>query len=197
MKILGITGGIGSGKSTVLSILREKYDAFVIEADKVGHQVMEPGGPCYEPVIGLFGKEVIKDDLSIDRSKVSDVVFQVAEKRELLNGIIHPAVKRRILEMIREQEALGRKMVVVEAALLLEDNYQEFCSEVWYVCTDMETRIGRLMESRGYSRSKCLNIIRSQKEDSWYRDRTDFVLENNGSMEDLLRKIQERLDGTE
>ncbi len=197
MKILGITGGIGSGKSTVLSILREKYDAFVIEADKVGHQVMEPGGPCYEPVIGLFGKEIIKDDLSIDRSKVSDVVFQVAEKRELLNGIIHPAVKRRILEMIREQEALGRKMVVVEAALLLEDNYQEFCSEVWYVCTDLETRIGRLMESRGYSRSKCLNIIRSQKEDSWYRDRTDFVLENNGSMEDLLRKIQERLDGTE
>ena len=94
MKVIGITGGIGAGKSTVLHILEQEWNAFVLEADKVGHQVMEPGGCCYEAVIRLFGEQVIKNDKTIDRKKVSDVVFHVAEKRDALNQVIHPAVKK-------------------------------------------------------------------------------------------------------
>ena len=98
MKTIGITGGVGAGKSTVLAYLEEKYNAFVIQADEVGHIVMAPGQECYQPVIDLFGKDVIKNDKTIDRKRVSDVVFEQPDFLSRLNGIIHPAVKRYITE---------------------------------------------------------------------------------------------------
>ena len=130
MKVIGITGGIGAGKSTVLHILEQEWNAFVLEADKVGHQVMEPGGCCYEAVVRLFGEQVIKNDKTIDRKKVSDVVFHVAEKRDALNQVIHPAVKKEIRERLAQEQENGRTLSVVEAALLLEDHYQEICDEI-------------------------------------------------------------------
>ena len=92
MKTIGITGGVGAGKSTVLAYLEKKYNAFVIQADEVGHIVMAPGQECYQPVIDLFGKDVIKNDKTIDRKRVSDVVFEQPDFLSRLNGIIHPAV---------------------------------------------------------------------------------------------------------
>ena len=93
MKIIGITGGVGAGKSTILDYLSQKYDAYVIQADKIGHLVMEPGGLCYEHVIALFGRQIIKNDKTIDRKQVSDVVFGNELMRQSLDAIIHPAVK--------------------------------------------------------------------------------------------------------
>ena len=111
MKIIGITGGVGAGKSTVLAYLEKKYNAFVIQADEVGHIVMEPGQECYQPVIDLFGKEVIKNDKTIDRKRVSDVVFGQPVFLTRLNGIIHPAVKQYILESLRGTEKKREKAV--------------------------------------------------------------------------------------
>lgn len=113
MKTIGITGGVGAGKSTVLAYLEEKYNAFVIQADEVGHIVMAPGQECYQPVIDLFGKDVIKNDKTIDRKRVSDVVFEQPDFLSCLNGIIHPAVKRYILKSLEEQKKEGRKLCVV------------------------------------------------------------------------------------
>ena len=96
MKIIGLTGGVGAGKSTVLEFLQKDWDAFVLQADQVGHFVMEPGRECYEPIIRLFGKEIIKEDKTIDRRRVSDVVFSQKEKLDALNKIVHPAVRRYI-----------------------------------------------------------------------------------------------------
>ena len=101
MKIIGITGGVGAGKSTVLNYLEKHLSACVIQADQVGHQVMEPGGRCYDQVISLFGKKIIKSDKTIDRKAVSDVVFCNEQMRCRLNEIIHPAVKAFILEKNR------------------------------------------------------------------------------------------------
>ena len=162
MKTIGITGGVGAGKSTVLAYLEEKYNAFVIQADEVGHIVMAPGQECYQPVIDLFGKDVIKNDKTIDRKRVSDVVFEQPDFLSRLNGIIHPAVKRYILKSLEEQKKEGRKLCVVEAALFLEEHYQEFCDEVWYIHTDEEIRIQRLMKNRGYTREKSLGIMNNQ-----------------------------------
>ena len=197
MKIIGITGGVGAGKSTVLAFLRERYDAFVIQADEVGHLVMKPGMECYEPVIRLFGKDVIKNDKTIDRKKVSDVVFGQPDMLQKLNEIIHPAVKRYILRCLEEQKENERKHCVVEAALFLEENYQEFCDEVWYVYTEEEIRIQRLMESRGYSREKSLGIIRNQVSDQVFREHTDYVIENNGDLSDTRRQIREGIERNE
>ena len=193
MKVIGITGGIGAGKSTVLQILKEEWDACVIEADKVGHQVMEPGGCCYDEVIRLFGTGIIKNDKTIDRKRVSDVVFQEAGKREALNEVIHPAVKKEIRERLRQEKERGRKLSVVEAALLLEDHYEEICDEIWAVCTDKEIRIRRLMESRGYSREKCESIMAAQQTDEYYLERADFVISNNGGPEFIRQAVAERL----
>ena len=191
MKIIGITGGVGAGKSTVLAFLKEKYQAYVILADEVGHLVMEPGEECYEPVIRLFGKDVIKNDKTIDRKQVSDVVFGQPDMLLKLNGIIHPAVKRYILKMLQEQKKAGRALCIVEAALLLEEHYEEFCDEVWYVHTDSEIRIKRLMESRGYTREKSIGIIRNQASEEFFRAHADYIIENNGDLEKTWKQIEE------
>ncbi|MFR7320446.1 MAG: dephospho-CoA kinase [Blautia massiliensis (ex Durand et al. 2017)] len=97
MRVIGVTGGVGAGKSTVLGILEEEFQAYVIQADQLGHILMEPGEECYDAVIALFGKEIIKKDKTIDRRRISDVVFTDKDMLLKLNGIIHPAVKQRIL----------------------------------------------------------------------------------------------------
>ena len=191
MKTIGITGGVGAGKSTVLAYLEEKYNAFVIQADEVGHIVMAPGQECYQPVIDLFGKDVIKNDKTIDRKRVSDVVCEQPDFLSCLNGIIHPAVKRYILKSLEKQKEEGRKLCVVEAALFLEEHYQEFCDEVWYIHTDEEIRIQRLMKNRGYTREKSLGIIGNQAREDYFRAHTDFVVENNGNVEKTWKQIDE------
>lgn len=191
MRTIGITGGVGAGKSTVLDYLESHFDACVIQADKVGHFLMEPGEECYASVVHLFGKQVIKQDKTIDRRQVSDVVFSQPVLLEKLNSIIHPAVKRYILRKLEEESAQGRRLCVVEAALLLEDNYQVFCDEIWYVHTDKEIRIGRLMESRGYTREKAEGIILSQATEEFFRSHADYVIENSGDLEKTYRQIEE------
>lgn len=194
MKIIGITGGVGAGKSTVLDYLETHCGAFVIQADKAGHLVMESGEECYEPVIALFGKEIIKSDKTIDRKRVSDVVFSRTDMLEKLNGIIHPAVKRYILRQLDRQKKEGRALAVVEAALLLEEHYQDFCDEVWYVHTDVPIRIQRLMDTRGYSLEKARSIIANQAPEEFFRANTDYTIENNGNLEETYRQIQEGID---
>ena len=191
MKIRGITGGVGAGKSTVLDHLEKQYNACVLQADKIGHLVMEPGGICYGQVIALFGKQIIKNDKTIDRKMVSDVVFAHEEMRQKLDDIIHPAVKSYILDKIEEQKKAGCTLMIVEAALLLEDHYDAFCDKVWYIHTDQEIRIERLMSSRGYTREKAENIIARQATEGFFREHADYIIQNNGDLDETWRQIEE------
>ena len=191
MITIGITGGVGAGKSTVLDFLEQEYQAYVMKADEIGHLVMEPGQSCYEPVIALFGKQVIKNDKTIDRRLVSDVVFSHPDMLEKLNHIIHPAVKEYIRRQLALKKEEGQRICVVEAALLLEDHYEEFCDTVWYIHTDSEIRIRRLMESRGYTREKSMSIIASQAPEEFFRAHTDYVVANNADLEETWQQIRE------
>ena len=191
MITIGITGGVGAGKSTVLDFLEERYQAYVMKADEIGHLVMEPGQACYEPVTALFGKQVIKEDKTIDRRQVSDVVFSHPEMLEKLNQIIHPAVKQYIREQLLLKKQQGQKVCVVEAALLLEDHYDAFCDKVWYIHTDQEIRIERLMSSRGYTREKAENIIARQATEGFFREHADYIIQNNGDLDETWRQIEE------
>ena len=198
MRVIGVTGGVGAGKSTVLGIMEEDFQAYVIQAGPAwSHSDGNRGEECYDAVIALFGKEIIKKDKTIDRRRISDVVFTDKDMLLKLNGIIHPAVKQRILDLLGEQKEAGREICVVEAALFLEENYQEFCDEVWYVYTEEEIRIRRLMESRGYSREKSLGIIRNQVSDQVFREHTDYVIENNGDLKGTRRQIREGIERNE
>lgn len=136
-------------------------------------------------------KKYCKNDNTIDRKAVSDVVFCNEQMRCRLNEIIHPAVKAFILERIEEEQKNGRGLFVVEAALLLEDHYDTICHKIWYIHTDQEIRIQRLMESRGYSRQKAESIIASQASEAYFRSHADYVVTNNGLLDETYRQIDE------
>ncbi len=192
-QILGITGGIGSGKSEVLRILQEEYGAEVIKADIVAHELMEPGQEVYRQVIAAFGREILHPDGRIDRSLLGRLVFGREEKRQLLNRLTHPAVKQEILRRIADSRTA---FLVIEAALLLEEHYEEICEEIWYVYADWETRFARLADSRGYTRKRAQAIMdRQLSEDDW-RKRCQATVDNSGSLEqlrtELARLLQER-----
>ncbi len=191
MKVIGLTGGVGAGKSTVLAYIEKICSAVVIQADQAGHLVMAPGERCYEPMIALFGKQIIKKDKTIDRRMVSDVVFGDERMRQKLNALLHPAIREYILEKIGEERKKGKELVVVEAALLLEDHYDDFCDKIWWVYAEKEVRIARLMESRGYTREKAENIMIRQASDSFFRQHADFIVKNNGDLEETYRQVEE------
>ena len=187
MKIIGITGGVGSGKSGVLSLLKKKYDAYILEADKLAHVLMQPDGPTYHPIIDCFGVEIVASDGSIDRKKLGAIVFHDADKLERLNAITHPAVRTEIDRQIAAaRQTGGYTYFALEAALLLEEGYDAVCDEIWYIYVDSETRIQRLMAGRGYSREQCISIFESQSDDSYYRSHSRYVINNSKDFENLI-----------
>ncbi len=194
MKIIGITGGVGSGKSGVLSLLKKKYDAYILEADKLAHVLMQPDGPTYHPIIDCFGVEIVASDGSIDRKKLGAIVFHDADKLERLNAITHPAVRTEIDRQIAAaRQTGGYTYFALEAALLLEEGYDAVCDEIWYIYVDSETRIQRLMAGRGYSREQCISIFESQSDDSYYRSHSRYVINNSKDFENTELQIDNLL----
>ena len=191
MKILGITGGVGCGKSTVLHYLEEAYGAFLIECDQVAKDLQEPGEACWQPMIDLFGEQIAGQDQSIDRSAVAKMVFQNEDLRKKLNAIVHPAVKERVQQLIEAHA--DSPLIVIEAALLIEDGYKEICDELWYIYADEEIRASRLKASRGYSDEKIRDIMKSQNDDAVFRANCDYVIENNGDLEITRKQIIEKI----
>ena len=189
MKVFGITGGVGAGKSEVLTYLGQNYDATVIQADEAGYLVMLPGGECYGEIVKLFGRQITTETGELDRKRIAEIVFQDEEKLKALNAIVHPAVKRYIKKAIAAAEKAGTEYVFVEAALLIEEKYDEICDELWYIYTTEENRRKRLMESRGYSKEKVAQIFQSQLSEETYRKYCATVIDNNGAKEDAIRQV--------
>ncbi len=194
MKIIGVTGGVGAGKSTVLNYLESRYGAKLILADLVGHEVMEPGQEAYGQVVKAFGPEVVSAEGTIDRKALGAIVFADEKKRMILNRIIHPAVRQEILRRLEEAKLSHLSSVVVEAALFLEENYDAFCDETWYIYTDEKIRRQRLKENRGYSDERVDQIFRSQKTHEEFQERCQFMIDNNGSEEETFRQIDRRMN---
>lgn len=193
MKVIGVTGGVGAGKSTVLEYLKEKYHAKVILADVVGHEVMEPGKDAYDRIVKTFGSGILSEDRKIDRKVLGAVVFSDKDKLMKLNAIVHPEVKREIRRRIAQAETAGETYAVVEAALFLEENYDAFCDETWYIYTNEEQRRARLKESRGYTDDRIDQILSNQKTHEEFLNRCQFMIDNNGAAEDTRRQIDKRM----
>lgn len=194
MKIIGITGGIGAGKSTILSILKAEYHAYVLEADQVAHDIMEPGQRAYTRIVSTFTDAILDEDGRIHRGRLAEVVFQNPDRLKALNEIVHPEVKHFVLEAIQNCRKAGDiPIFVIEAALLIEDGYQEICDELWYVYVPEEIRVRRLMEARNYSREKCEAVMGSQSSDAFYRSHCTHVIENYHSLENTKKQLEELL----
>ncbi len=191
--VIGITGGVGCGKSAVLSILEENFNAYIIDADKVAHRLMEPLNPAYDKIIACFGEAVKDRGGFIDRKKLGQIVFNHKEKLKCLNSIVHPMVKEAIMEEIRDINSL-KTLIAVEAALFIEAGYMDICDELWYIYTDNESRIERLIKSRGYTREKTESIISSQLSDSEFRRHCHIIIDNSGSRADTKAQIAAALN---
>ena len=191
MKFIGITGGVGAGKSAILEYIAEHYNAKVMLADEIAHDLMMPGTKCYDTIKEAFGAEdIFLPDGSFDRLKMAQVIFSDETKREQMNGIVHPAVKAYVIaEAKRERQEGTLALLVLEAALLIEEHYDEICDELWYIYTREEIREARLMESRGYSREKVQQIFSSQLKEAEYRKHCSVVIDNNEGLEEMQRQI--------
>lgn len=185
MKVISITGGVGSGKSEVLRVLKEEFGARIILADEVAHQLMEPGQKGYQKVVEALGTSFLMEDGSVDRKKLAAVIFSDKKALETMNSIIHPMVWD---EIQQEINCSKEQYVVVEAALFDEEHNAMF-DEIWYVYTSKENRIRRLMASRGYSEEKCLDIMKNQASEDEYRRLAKHVLDNNGTVEEIRGQI--------
>ncbi len=196
MRVIGVTGGVGAGKSMILEILKKDYGARLLPADEIGRELMEPEGACFAPVTGAFGKAVVGADGRMNRGKLAEMVFGDKEALGRLNGIIHPAVRREIecrLHKWTEEEEKGadekEHLAIIESAILLEAGYEDICGEIWYVYASEKTRIRRLMESRGYTRERCFHVMENQMGDAWFRNRASAVIDNDGDIESVREQI--------
>lgn len=192
--ILGITGGIGTGKSTVLNILKEKYNFIIFEADKIAHEVMNPNGIAYNEIVDYFGDEILYSDSSIDRKKMSSIVFNNKEKLEKLNSIVHPAVIKEILQRIEKNKALGYDDFVIEAALLIESGCSKVCDMVWYVYADESVRVERLIKNRNMTAKQIENVIKNQMSHEFFLNNTNAIIDNSKSFEDTCMQVQKLLE---
>jgi len=190
MKTIGLTGGIGSGKSTVSQLLGE-LGAFVIDADKVGHEIYLPGKEAWKQVTAAFGQDILAPDQTIDRKKLGAIVFSGEEHRKKLNSIVHPLMFTDIDRRIKEKRTEGfTKPIVVEAAILIEANWLPLADEVWLVVTNKNAVIDRVASQRGMAAKDTEARIASQLSDAERRTYATLVIENDGSLDDLKNKVQ-------
>lgn len=197
MYIIGVTGGIGSGKSRILNELKENYGAYVVEADRLAHALMAPGGRLYRDIIQSYGDGILEncEPYAIDRAKLGKIVFNDKKQLEHLDKLTHPAVKEELLRLIDEKKhTCDTKLFVIEAALLIQDGYREICDEIWYVWASEEERIRRLIAGRGYTREKCISVIANQEDDDYYKKYADFTINNQLDYKNSSKQLKVRLN---
>ena len=200
MIIIGVTGGVGSGKTEMLHYIEKNYRCRILLADEASHEVMQKGGRIYEPLVALLGSSVLDSSGEINRKEMAARIFSHEELLGRVNALIHPAVREFILEAVaeeREKAAAGADDAVdyffLEAALLIECGYRSVVDEMWYIYCDLAVRRERLKKSRGYSDEKIDSILSSQLSEAEFRSGSDVVIDNSGNLEDAYRQIREAL----
>lgn len=191
MKVIGITGGVGAGKSDILEYLHDKYGATIIKADEIGKKVQKKGTECFDKIVEHFGEEILNDKGELNREMLADIVFSDEKELEVLNCIVHPAVGEEILRKIKSEERKSTNLVLIESAILNEVHYETFCDEVWYIYVEESIRKQRLIYARGYSSQKVDDIIASQMSKSEFMENCDRVIDNSNSFEETKAQLDE------
>lgn len=186
MKVIGLTGGIASGKSTVSKALAD-LGAIVIDGDQTAHRLMEPHQPVWEEIVGNFGRDILHPDLTIDRVKLGAIVFDDPEQMTILNKISRPRIVESIKnELQRLKITRPDAVLVLDVPLLYEARLDKLVDQVWVVWLDRETQIQRLQERNGFTRDEAEKRINSQMSLDEKAQRADVVIDNRGSLEETL-----------
>jgi len=190
MKVIGITGNIASGKSTVARMFEER-GARLIDADEIARIVVEPGEPAWKEIVGEFGKEVLEPDNHINRKKLAVIVFGDEAKRKRLNEITHPRIMERIRGLVREYEKENTPIVMIEATLIVEKGgLKDLIDSLIVVTADEETEIRRLMEGKGYTREEAVSRLRAQMPAKEKIKHGEYIIDNSGSLEDTRARVK-------
>ncbi len=202
MIIIGITGGVGSGKSALLQYIGSHYKACILRSDEAAHAVsLVPGGSVYPALVSLLTAHKKDEDAplchgdgSIDHKEMAARIFREPALREEVNAIVHPAVRVYIDDAIQKaRESKKYDFFFLEAALLIECGYRSVVDSMWYIHADESVRRKRLKENRGYSEEKTSAIMKSQLSETAFRENADVVIDNSGSLESAFRQIDEAL----
>lgn len=190
MKIIGLTGGIGTGKSTVARFLAE-LGAAVIDMDEMGHEVLAPNTETWQKVVEAFGQEIVGPDGTINREKLGKIVFNSAEARERLNRIVHPRMAEMVKARLEEYRRQGKKVVVIDAPLLIEVGWASLVDEVWATTASKATALRRLRERAGLSEKESLARVRSQLPSQEKLKHASVVIDTDCTLGELKAKTKE------
>lgn len=192
-KVIGLTGGVGSGKSTIGKLMVEKFGVTLVVSDEVGHLCMQQGADAYQKIVRTFGTKILDKDKNIDRKKLGGIVFGQEKELEKLNQIIHPAVRTYVEKKIREAKEKQISYFVLESAILLQAGFGDLCDEIWYVQVSKETRRARLKADRGYSDAKIDSILKNQWSDTQFLEKCQKKIWNEGELSTVLEQIESLL----
>ncbi|MGN8645759.1 dephospho-CoA kinase [Gracilibacillus sp. HCP3S3_G5_1] len=191
--IIGLTGNIATGKSTISNMFQEKYKIPVIDADRVSREVVEPGEETLAQIVTTFGEDILLNDGTLNRKKLGEIIFQDKRKREQLNAIVHPAVRKR---MIAKKEALllqGNQVIVMDIPLLFENNLTYLVEKTIVVFTTEDIQLQRLMKRNQLSEKEARDRMNSQMNINQKRELADAVIDNSGSIEDSEKQLKKIL----
>ena len=198
MFVIGLIGGIGSGKSSVSAILHS-LGVEIIDADKVGHEAYTPNSEGWKKVISVFGQDNVGPENEIDRKKLGGIVFSDPSEMEKLNKLMHPIIHNLVEEKIKLLSNQGVKVVVLEAAILIEANWQDLTDEIWLAKSNQEVVIERVQLRNNFTREEIIKRIQSQMSNDEREKHSDIVIDNNGTIEQLEEKVktlwQSRVNG--
>ncbi|RZT22086.1 dephospho-CoA kinase [Fictibacillus sp. BK138] len=186
--IIGLTGGIATGKSTASHILSEQGIP-VIDADIIAREVVKPGKDAYEKIVAFFGEEVLLSDKTLNRAKLGEIIFNNSEKRQKLNQIVHPAVRSEMKKQAELYLSSGNPLVIMDIPLLFESKLTHMVDKTWLIYTHPDIQLRRLMERDGYSEEQALSRIKSQMPIDEKKELADIVIENNDTKEELKQKL--------
>ena len=189
MYTIGLTGGIGTGKSEVLSILRD-LGASTVQADLLAHEIYSPGKPAWQDIIHTFGSEILTAEHQINRKKLGEIVFADKNKLSKLNQIVHPRIFEHLKELIEKQEMAGVRLLVIEAAVLIEAEWTEMVDSVWVVKASRSIIIDRLKGKTTLSEKQITQRINAQISDAKRQEKANEIITNNGDKSELRDQVR-------
>lgn len=193
MKVIGLTGGIASGKSTVTKLLRQ-YGLDVLDADAIAWELAQPNNKLWQSYVDRYGESVLLPDQQLNRQAVADIVFSQPEEKAWMDGMAHPIIKAEIQNQLNHLSEAGKKAAVIDVPLLYEAGWDKLVDEVWLVYVDSEVQLQRLMARNGYDVQEAKRRIKAQMPLAEKRRKAQVVIDNNGTGQELAERVKKLLD---
>jgi dephospho-CoA kinase len=190
MLVIGVTGSFGTGKTTVCQTMAE-LGAAVINADELGHELLQPGSQTYNELVKAFGDGILTETKTIDRRKLAQLAFQSKDKQARLNSIMHPMINQTVQRLIEQHRKTGDKIVVIEAALLIEAGWKSLVDQVWVIIAPETVIVDRLKTQRGFKEKEIFARLNTQLSSAEKVKHADVVINTDCSREELKAKVTE------